>query len=200
MDIKYQRYMNRELFPGNDISINGTKWYCFGHCTLVGSTINISLPVVIDESEEPHIARQSQMRRAEDCPSPPKGGRTPVENDILSQYERLEHAQLVGKQIIAFYKDTDSFILVVEDKGYLKLVAGNDYDEYRQPISNELTFLDLKNLGLLDEGVREQHEEEERLLREATHENSKVVKFHIAVKAIGREKALELLDKTETEE
>ncbi len=195
MDIKYQRYMNRELFPGNDISINGTKWYCFGHCTLVGSTINISLPVVIDESEEPHIARQSQMRRAEDCPSPPEGGRTPVENDILSQYRRIEVEELVGKNIVISSQRLEQLIIITDDKCYVNLEPHNRFGEM-ELIDEKLNLGDLKHLELLDDGVWEKYQHEKQSKKEIDHERLNTKYLNDVVRALGRTKVLELLDKS----
>ena len=197
MDIKYQTYMPRLMSTGTEINLNGCKWLCFVNCTLVGATIEKSLPVIIGpgtEDTDPRIARECEMRRAEDCQSPPKSGRTGVENDILSQYKRIPVEELVGKNIVVSKLGFEQILIITDGKCYVNLEPHNSYGDM-ELIDEELDLGDLKNSGLLEDGVWREHQREKQLMVDMDRERCGTLNLNQVVRTLGRAKVLELLNK-----
>ncbi len=183
MSIEYKPYMRQRLTVGQRVGIEGTDWYCFEECTLVGATLETNIPV-IDIGYEEMLVRD-QLRLESKCESKPEDGRTSIENEILTKYEKIGVDQLVGKDIIAVDKGNDSCVIVTTDYEYVKLVAGsNDWGEYLGS-KEDLTLFDLFKLKLIAEDIWQAHVREVEVNRKESRREADERNLKHAVDQVG---------------
>jgi hypothetical protein len=159
MSIEYKPYMRQALVVGQRIGIEGTDWYCFEACSLLGVTLETNIPV-IDIGYGAMLA-QTQLGLEFKCASEPLVGRTATENAILTTYRKIKVDQLVGKEVIAVDDCWESCIFITADNEYVKLVASRDYDDdYYIRSEEDLTLRALWRLDLISDDVWGAHERE----------------------------------------
>lgn len=178
MSIEYKPYMRQALVVGQRIGIEGTDWYCFEACSLLGVTLETNIPV-IDVGYGAMLA-QTQLSLEFKCASKPKQGRTRIENDILTTFKKIGVDQLVGKDIIAVHDGCESCIIITADNSYVKLVAEGGYDGEITIESYDLTLRDLLTLGLIADDIwraykREIDEHQGKFLRQSRLEDIRKV-------------------------
>jgi hypothetical protein len=158
MSIEYKPYMRQALVVGQRIGIEGTDWYCFEACSLLGVTLETNIPV-IDVGYGAMLA-QTQLSLEFKCASKPKQGRTRIENDILTTFKKIGVDQLVGEEIVAVDDGYASCVIITSDNEYVKLEVSGDYDDEKYLANEDLTLRDLLRLDLIADDVWGAHERE----------------------------------------
>lgn len=194
MIVDYKHYMHQSLTVGQRIDIEGTDWYCFIPCVLVGVILDTNTPV-IECKDGVMLVQDDQLRLKSECASLPKPEHTSIENTILTKYKKIRVKQLVGKEIIVGHKHDDSLIIITADNSYVKLSVQFDYED-SYLATDDLILRDLLVVGLIAVDVWGAHKKEVEETREENSKRDAEQKLLTAVHQLGMGHAKKLMGLT----
>jgi hypothetical protein len=194
MDIPFRTYLPVARIVGSTVNIEGVAWICVRECTLIGSTVEENIPVILGVDENP-IMNEDELILKSYFKTLPKPDKTYTENMLLAKYGRISAGELTKKHIKHIRKDDDTFVAICDDKSYVKFTAEREQWEDNLVLDDEcLTIWDLKSFGILTDQEWDDHEDEGRRGRVRANNAVAERNFRQATRQIGVVRARKILD------
>ena len=180
---------------GEPVGTEAKSWDCVIPCRVVGALLVSGHPVIASDNG-PKVA-QGELIPVGHLRTKGKPGQTPLEVMTLGAYKRICPADMHHRRIVDAKYTSDEFILIDEDRNYVKLVPSEgQYDEGMHFESEDLTMADLKAFGHISKQDWEQYGQQQGVARDAAFRRQGRRLLDKAIQILGPTAVKELVTKT----
>ena len=190
MSIEFRAVIHFNCDTGDPLTLQDEKWDCIIPCIIIGVTAD-GQPVLAGE-DGPKL-NTTELIQAGILRTPGKPGQTPIEVRILGEYLKICSEDLQGKTVFASKYASGTWLIICEDKTYIKQEICSDGDELYMS-GQDITLGDLHTLGLVDDTVYEEYKGRWEQRRQVENRQRAVFQLRTAVRALGVDAAKALIE------
>jgi len=191
MQTLYKSLLAMRLDTGDDVILNKTEWDCVIPCELIGCTVAGGQPVLKGPDGPKH--NEGELILSHLLRTKGKPGQVPVEVMTLGAYRHVEPNDLVGRTIINVRETSYGLILICPDKDYVKQIVNSDFDDnYLR--SDDLTMVDLNDMGLLSEETWNEYETQRQEVKGDEMARSGRLQLNTAIRNLGIDRVKEIVE------
>jgi hypothetical protein len=182
MSIKFHEVVSFNCDTGDPLTLLSGKWDCIIPCIVIGVTAD-GQPVLAS-GDGPKL-NTTELIPAGTLRTPGKPGQTPKEVMILGEYLKIRSEDLQGKKVLVSKYTSGTWLIICEDKTYIKQKACRDVDGDLYMSGQDITFGDLHNLGQIDDAIYEEHKCRQEQRRQVKNRQQAEWQLRRAIKALG---------------
>jgi len=178
----FEQFLAFPCLAGEEVTVGEATWVAVVRCTVIGQ-----------QDGQPILQRV-------DGPGPNEGElilktepKESVAEATLKQYKPILLHELIGKKITHHTKCWPGFLLICEDKSYVKLEPGQDCGGCLDLEPEKLDIVDLRRLKLLDEETLQKIEDERNKVARLEAKNSAEGRLQGAISFLGEDRVQEIM-------
>lgn len=188
--LKFEEFHSHMLDTGDDIRIEKQSWDCVIPCVVIGAMEDGS--PVLQVPGGPRVNKDELVKRGV-LRTKGKPGQVPIEVMTLGPYLKIEPEELKGKAITIVRSLSWEFLIICEDKTYVKLSPVTQYNETTFD-NDDLTMQDLRSLNQISEEVFEKCDAQRIQVREAARIKEGGRKLKHVLKELGVDRVKSIVD------
>lgn len=181
MALMFEKFLPFPCVAGDKVTVGETTWVAVVACTVVGQQDG---QPILNKVDGPGPNEGELILKTESKES--------VEEVVLKQYRQIQLHELIGKNITHHKECWPGFLLVCDDKSYVKLEPTDD-DGCLELESEKLTFQDLCTLKLLDEETIQEFDDQRTELLSLKAKNSAEGRLQGAISYLGEDRVREIM-------
>jgi hypothetical protein len=191
MAIEFREVLHFNCDTGDPLTLQDKKWDCIIPCLVIGVTAD-DQPVLAGE-DGPKL-NTTELIQAGILRTLGEPGQTPAEVMILGEYLKIRSKDLQGKKVLASKYTSGTWLIICEDKTYIKQGVERDMDGELYMSGRDITLGDLHALGQVDDATYEEHKCRQEQGRQAQNRKRAVFQLRQATRALGVDAARAVIE------